>query len=920
MTISLKRTILLLLISLQQVCTIPTMAQTSHPHILVSPADKPIILEKIEKQAWAKSFYDEIEKKVTPYVERHKTNPEWILSRYLMNRIPGKRYINFLSDAEGTAMVSYAGDAPYPTVRVAPHKRSPTTPDGYGYKLPTIEELVPYDTSMLMLLQSNAPNGKKEWVNPQSFVDAINTNINELALHAAIIYWLTGKTEYATFAGDILSQWARGASYQFPITGPCRTGFLSMQTLGDASYASMPLVYDFLYDFLHQHQYNTSYYETVFDKMAHTMTFRGFWNNNWFAAQTPTLVYAALSLENKQKRDYYLDFYLTKDTINGSCGHLGLPSVVKEWLTPDGHWKEPGGYHNFPVSSLLTSAVAMEKNGYEIFNKHPALFGSAMVMLKYSFPNLMGSSLGDTGPVMQSAKCLEIGLLMAKKYANPVFNQLAVSMQLMLDNNLYKRSATDYFGLLCNLSEIPKVITNTYSWPRSGTLDFAKLYLQRNGEDKKTGLMYVVQGATYNHNHANGMSMELYGLGNVMGPDPGKGINYEAPMHVKYYAQWAAHNTVVAAGSSASTPYFKGGGGTKNIGEIKLAAMEPMADTKAVSELCSFTDTRYFDKSTKTNQQRTLALIRTSSNSGYYVDIYRSDNAKSNDYLYHNIGNDVAFFDEERTPISTSASALPIRKKPYDPPGLSAITDIQSTGKTNNNVIALFQVDDKKEQSNYMQVLFAGVKNREFFKGLAPATLTADIPFRELKTPTIISHQNGEAASKPFVAVYEPFAGKDQYTVKKIQTNTDINPRKFTHLEVISTNYNKQIILQSADNQSFYKNNNWAFKGSFGVISVANNNIEYLYLGEGNELAYGNYKLSIEGEKGSANLSFNAGEITIHCNQETTLFIANTEAKSAFYTTNGVKQPLEVITKDGGIAIKIPAKKLIRNLELGTIY
>jgi hypothetical protein len=219
-----------------------------------------------------------------------------------------------------------------------------------------------------------------------------------------------------------------------------------------------------------------------------------------------------------------------------------------------------------------------------------------------------------------------------------------------------------------------------------------------------------------------------------------------------------------------------------------------------------------------------------------------------------------------------------------------------------------------------MQVLFAGVKNREFFKGLAPATLTADIPFRELKTPTIISHQNGEAASKPFVAVYEPFAGKDQYTVKKIQTNTDIDPRKFTHLEVLNTNNDKQIILQSLDNQKVYAINNWRFKGSFGVIGLKNNNVEYLYLGAGNELAYGNYKLSIEGERGSANLSFNAGEITIHCNQETTLFIANTDAKSAFYTTNGVKQPLEVITKDGGIAIKIPAKKLIRNLELGTIY
>ena len=125
MTISLKRTILLLLISLQQVFTNQTFAQTIHPHILVSPDDKAVILAKIEKQEWAKSFYTEMEKKVTPYVERHKTNPEWILSRYLMNRIPGKRYTNFFSDAEGTAMVSYSGDAPFPTVRVSTHKKAP---------------------------------------------------------------------------------------------------------------------------------------------------------------------------------------------------------------------------------------------------------------------------------------------------------------------------------------------------------------------------------------------------------------------------------------------------------------------------------------------------------------------------------------------------------------------------------------------------------------------------------------------------------------------------------------------------------------------------------------------------------------------------------------------------------------------------
>ena len=180
-----------------------------------------------------------------------------------MNRVPGKRYTRFYSDADGTALIGYAGDAPYPTIRVSSHKRPPVTKDGFSYKRPSLEELVPYDTSMRMQLQSNAPGGKKEWVNPQTFVEGVNGQINEIALNAAIIYWLTGREEYARFAGDILTQWARGAFYQSPIEGPCRTGFLSIQTLGDGHYEPMPLIYDFLYDFLREKKYETSWYETV---------------------------------------------------------------------------------------------------------------------------------------------------------------------------------------------------------------------------------------------------------------------------------------------------------------------------------------------------------------------------------------------------------------------------------------------------------------------------------------------------------------------------------------------------------------------------------------------------------------------------------------------------------------------------------
>jgi hypothetical protein len=654
-----KKTFLLLL-SFLLINYDTIIAQDTHPHILVNPADKQAILEKINKQEWAKKVYDKMLSTVTPYVERHKTNPGWILSRYLMNRAPGKRYTEFYSDEDGSGLVRYAGDAPFPTVRVSSQKRPPITNDGYSYKMPTIEELVPNDTSMKMLLTRNAPDGKKEWADPQTFVEGLNGKINGLALNAAIIFWLTGKQEYATFAADILNQWARGAFYQNPIIGPCRTGFLSIQTLGDARYETLTLAYDFLYDFLRQKKYETSWYESVFDKIANTMTFRGFWNNNWFAAQTPALVYAALSLENKVQKNFYLDFYLNKDTINGQCGHLALPSVISKWLTPDGHWKEPGGYHNFPISSLLTSAVALENNGYNVFGKFPALLQSSYVLLKYSFPNLSAPSIGDTGPVSQSPECLELGMLMAKKYNDPIAEQLTAAMAVMMEKKGYKRDETDYLGLLTYLPEVPKNSTVQYTWPRSGELDFAKCYLQRNGTDKETALMYLVQGATYNHNHANGMSLELYGAGTVMGIDPGKGLTYEAPMHVNYYAQWAAHNTVVSGGVSASVPYFKGGGGTKKMGQIELQAMEPRADKKAVSPYCSFTDTRYTDISTNTPQQRTLAIIRTSETAGYYIDIYRSANTTSNEYVYHNIGNDVTFLSAGRKPIPVKPAPFPI--------------------------------------------------------------------------------------------------------------------------------------------------------------------------------------------------------------------------------------------------------------------
>jgi len=872
-----------------------------NPHILVTDNDKPEVLGKIQKQPWAKSIFAEMQNKVMPYADRHQTNPQWILSRYLMNRVPGKRYTRFFSDNSGQSLIKYAGDAPVPTIRINTYLRTPVTEKGTSYRKPTIEELVPNDTARLMNLY-NPETDKREWIDPQAYITTINGEINDLALNAAIVYWLTGEAKYAHFAADILDQWVKGAYYQEPIIGPCRTGFLEMQTLGDRTYMPLILAYDFLKPYMKQQNYDLHWYEPVFEKFANTLAFRGFWNNNWYAAESSTLVSASLSLENQQKKDYYLQFVLSKDTINGACGQLALPSTVEKWLTHDGHWKEPGGYHNFPVGNLLISALMLEKNGYNIYRKFPALFRASYAMLKYSFPNLTVGAFGDTGRASQSAESLEIGLLGAVKYNQPELPEMLASMKKMIDGGIYNREKSGFLGLLCFLPEIPAT-TSVFQWPRTGSLEFAKYYLQRNGTDPKTGLMVGVQGATYNHNHCNGMSMELYGPGEVWGIDAGTGPNYEHPLHRNYYSQWAAHNTVVAAGMSSSIP-FSGSAGAKNIGQIELAAMEPMPDQPAVSPDCSFTDTRYFDKSTNTNQSRTLGIVRVSDINGYYVDIYRSDNASSNDYVYHNIGDKVTFLDEKHEPLAVTESNYPVTEKDY--PGFRFYTDVKKLGKYTNNLIARFDIQDENHNQQYLQALIAGVENRDYYQAFSLKTKTSGKVYSGKPLPLFTIRTEAEAKSHPFVVVFEPYQGDKNYAVERISVEKRNDGDVFTALTVFCKDGKIQRIFQSVDPAKKFSSENAVFAGYYGVAGFAGNKLSSLYLGKGSEIAISGYSIKSKTAEGSANVAISGKSITISCNQDTELGLPISAKKIWMYQGTSRKE-LPVSKSGNGTSIIVPA-------------
>jgi len=879
-----------------------TVAQ--YPHILVNDGDKQVVLDKIKQQPWAKSIFDHMQAGVTPYVEKHKSDPKWILSRYQMNRVPGKRYTTVYSDQSGSNLIRWSGDAPVPTVKVNTYLRSPITEKGTSYRKPTIEELIPNDTSMVMNL-FNPETGLKELIEPQAYTTEINGDINNLALDAAILYWLNGEEKYAKFAADILDQWAQGVYYQEPVVGPCRTGLLNMQTLGDQSYRSLILAYDFINPFMKHQGYDLQWYETVFEKFASTLAFRGFWNNNWYAAESSTMVFAALSLKNKQKQNYYLQFILQKDTINGNCGQLALSTTVAKWLTPDGHWKEPGGYHNFPIGNLLLSSLALEKNGHDVFRQFPALFKASYAMLKYSFPNLTVGGFGDTGRASQSGESLEAGLIGAVKYNQPELPEMLASMKQLIDGGIYKREKSGITGLLCYLPEIPET-RSTYNWPRTGTLEFARYFLQRNGTDPQIGLMVGVQGASYNHNHCNGMAMEIYGLGEVMGIDAGTGPNYEHPLHRNYYSQWAAHNTVVAAGSSSSVP-FSGSAGEKNIGKIELAAMEPMPDQKAVSPDYSFTDTRYFDKSTSTSQSRSLAIVRTSDTTGYYVDIYRSDNPISNDYVYHNIGDGVTFQNGKRETLKTTSAEYPLTGKDY--PGFRFFTDVEKLEVYKDDLIACFSVKDEKSDDLFMQVLIPGAEGRTYFRAKSPKTKTAGNVYNGKPLPVFTIYTESEARSKPFIEVFEPYKGINGNSVEKVVAEKRNDATLFTALTIFNKNGSTQQIFQSVDNEKKFGTKNGSFKGYYGIAGFTGEKFTSLYLGSGTEITNNGYSLKSVTSNGSGSLTTEGNNFRVNCNQETEIGLPNNSVKKCWLQLGSNKTALKVKLTSKGVLMTVPSVK-----------
>ena len=197
----------------------------------------------------------------------------------------------------------------------------------------------------------------------------------------------------------------------------------------------------------------------------------------------------------------------------------------------------------------------------------PVLAKAVATTPQYLFPNRMICGFGDTHPsylstnffirMIQNAqangkkeqeryftallKCLnpeEGSEKSGKKNVRASVNSFFEDKPLVLDPKVEAGKIEDYVS--------PLFYAPNVSW-----------LVQRNGMHPRNSLMISLNASEGNHMHANGISMELYGKGYVLGPDAGIGLFlYSGLDYAEYYSQFPSHNTVCVDGIS-SYPVMK---------------------------------------------------------------------------------------------------------------------------------------------------------------------------------------------------------------------------------------------------------------------------------------------------------------------------------------------------------------------------
>ena len=783
------------------------------PFIWASYNEKSDILKKIETYEWAEKFYEGLKNKADGVLKEYMNDKD----SYLRN-IP-------------LDWSKQSGDS-YPPFYYLPLK----------------------DKQML----STAVNGLVKNV--------------QFATDCAVLYYLTGESEYAQCALDISYSMVMGLKEtKWDEKAITNGGWIYPgDNLRELRYmASLPIVYDFIYPYIKKGglAYNLvskrnvkpdlDAYQYVFLTYARSAVEHGHSGSNWSVLEAPCLVNCALAMDDLSLRKKYLDHFLNISNSTQDC----IRDVAKEYKNKGDIWPETSQYSN-GVAGLSTNLM-LTLDRYD----NSLRLGERYVNIPWSLPRW--SEL-----VFPNGELVRFGDGHRHGGGSPAQYEIAYKLADMENLNDLKERMGGF--ILANIKEgkynRPKA-SDKYSnaaepyynpamllWcsgdiegepadmklPRTDHLSHAGLYLQRNLSStgkKEDGLMAFVAGASHVHSHAGGMNIELYGKGEVLGLDGGRS-SYGKDIHENYSRLYAAHNCVISNGVSSSN------GDWVNLGTstVQKVSMEPEPWEEAISDNYSYSTTSFEDRANgnfNAKHERTLAVIRTSPTTGYYVDVFRAKSDKENefhDYLYHNLADEIIIFNENLNFVETpdrfmGNATLPWKQnRSYRHPGWHFFKNVRTSKEYSENVKGIFKAKELGDNGLNMRFFILGESEREYSLVEAPSTFDVNEKYLKKSTPTIVVRKNGEAWEKPFAVVYEPTEGRDNVgsiiSVKKI-----VSGKVFKGFCVESKIKGKKLLqyILVQNREDVFKDNSLKidFKGHFAVVSYLDGVLSSLYVGDG---------------------------------------------------------------------------------------
>lgn len=666
------------------------------------------------------------------------------------------------------------------------------------YNRPKLENLVPYDDDEQgNVTYFNKVTGKMEKTSPAKTgcnIAGVNRYIIGIARDAARIYAATGDIRYGQMAAKVFDVYMKGIAYRnVPIDlnhGHQQTlvGMTTFEVIHEDVINELTQMYPLIKPLVKDDQ---AVIEAGFKKWAENIIANGVPHNNWDLFQADFIVKIALVLQDNQAyadgkgKQYYLDYIVNQNSIRqwsmNKLIDFGFDAKSKTWY-------ESPGYSTTVLSSICDFANMLdEKAGIDLFKQRPILTEAVKTSAEYLFPNRMIAGFGDTHPGYLNTG----GIDQVLKYAARHKNKNLISEMNLLKNAVAPKAP---------ISEIEAYTSTLFYAPNVSWI------AMRSGMDKQHDLMASVNASLGNHQHANGISLELYGKGYVLGPDAGIGRTlYSGLDYLEYYSQMPAHNTVVVDGVS-SYPVMMSQHAFKVVASYPEVSKEQPASKKLsekklsiqkdseLKDKITYATVSFIEPETQAQQQRTTAIVKTSAKGGYYIDVFRSKKKeggdKTHDYFYHNLGQEMKVMD--------AASGLSLDMKPTEELAFagghlyaySYIYDKKSA-EMQNSVKTQFVtkiLDDKVveamdgQREITMTMWMKKDENRTIFQALSPVNLEYERmpnqPYKVDEQPvlTFVARQKGEAWNHPFVCVYEPSSDTEPGDIASVDYFTPSEP------------------------------------------------------------------------------------------------------------------------------------------------